>query len=311
MAKRVRGESRVAVYGALGANAAIAVTKFVVAALSGSSALLAEGIHSTVDTANEVLLLVGLRRSTRRPTAEHPFGYGKELYFWALVVAMVIFAGGGVASIVEGILRLVQGAHGGARLPWKLGVLGAAFVFESVSLSLGLRGVERPKPMTLWRALRTSRDPSVYGVVAEDVAALAGLVVAAVGVTLAHVLAAPWIDAASSVVIGAILCVVAVVLAAQTRSLLVGRSARDDLVESIRGAAAEVRGVERVGRPLTMQLGPNEILVNVDVVLERGATLEQMGSALQQIESAIRGRHAEVGRVFVEIHTNGDPTCPA
>lgn len=311
MAERVRGESRVSVYGALGANVAIAVTKLVVAALSGSSALLAEGIHSSVDAANEVLLLIGLRRSTRAPTAEHPFGHGKELYFWALVVAMVIFAGGGVASIAEGVVRLLHGTHAGTRLAWKLGVLGAAFVFESISLSLGLRAVTRRRRGSLWQALRASRDPSVYGVVAEDVAALAGIAVAAVGVTLAHVLDAPWIDAASSVGVGAILCVVAVVLATQTRSLLVGRSADAELVESIRRVAAEVRGVARVGRPLTMQLGPNEVLVNVDVVLQRGATLERMGAALREIESRIRERHAEVGRVFVEMHTDGDPTCLA
>ena len=290
----------IAVYGALAANAAIATLKFIVAAISGSSAMLSEAIHSTVDTGNELLLLLGLRRARRPATKDHPYGHGKELYFWGFVVAMVIFAGGGSVAIYEGITRM--GAAGGSKhLAWKLGVLAFAFVFELVSFIVALRQIHRKEKESRWHALRRSRDPSVYTVVAEDAAALAGIIVAATGVTLAHYLHAPWIDAAASIVIGLILCTVAVALSLQSRTLLIGHAASDDLVANVRRIAHETQRVADVPCVLTMQLGPRDVLVNVEVVLDERARREDVGSVLERVERGIREAHADVTRVFIEV----------
>lgn len=293
-------ESPIALYGALAANGLIAATKFFVASISGSSAMLSEAIHSTVDTGNELLLLLGLRRARRPPDEDHPYGHGKELYFWGFVVAMVIFAGGGGMSLYEGITRLHGEGRAGAHMAWKLGVLGAAFVFEGASLVVAIRSVERRRGTGFFGSLWRSRDPSVYTVVAEDSAALMGIVVAAAGVTLAHVLEAPWIDAAASIVIGAILCAVSVLLAMQSRSLLVGRSGDRALVEDVRRIAASERGVRAAGAPLTMQLGPDQVAVNIELELEPTMRVSELGGAVERIEEKIRRAHPEVGRIFLE-----------
>jgi cation diffusion facilitator family transporter len=304
-------ESPVAVYGALAANCAIAVTKFVVATLSGSSAMLSEAIHSTVDTANELLLLLGLHRADRPATPKHPFGHGKELYFWGFVVAMVIFAGGGAVSVYEGITRLFRDPpRTGSHLGWKLGVLGAAFVFEGSSLIVAVRAARRRRGgADAWEAIRASRDPSVYTVVAEDTVAIAGLVVAAIGVTLAHVLEAPWIDASASIVIGVLLTVVAFFLARRSRGLLVGQSAGSALVVSIQRIAEATPGVRRAADPLTMQLGPDELLVNLEIELEPDVRANQLGPTIERVEAAIRKAHPEVGRIFLETRGLG-PAAP-
>lgn len=300
MTARKDEESPIAVYGALAANAAIAAIKFFVAAISGSSAMLSEAIHSTVDTGNELLLLLGVHRARRPADPEHPYGHGKELYFWGFVVAMVIFAGGGGMSFYEGVTRLHEPARPVAHMAWKLGVLGAAFVFESVSFVIALRAVERKPGRGLFASLRESRDPSVYTVVAEDAAALAGLVVAATGITLAHVLRAPWIDAVASMVIGAILGSVAIVLSLVSRSLLVGRSGDRALVESIQRIAAREPGIRAVSTPLTMQLGPNEVIVALDIAPTPELRAVDVGRTIARIERAIREAHPEVRRVFLE-----------
>ena len=300
MAGRKEHESPIAVYGALAANAAIAAIKFFVASISGSSAMLSEAIHSTVDTGNELLLLLGVHRSRRPPDREHPYGHGKELYFWGFVVAMVIFAGGGGMSLYEGITRLHAEPRASAHLPWKLGVLGAAFVFEAASFVIALRAVERKRGRGLFASLRASRDPSVYSVVAEDAAALAGLVVAAAGVVLAHVFRAPWIDAVASMVIGAILVGVAVVLSLASRSLLVGRSGDRELVESIQRIAAREPGIRAASTPLTMQLGPDQVIVALDIEPDSDLPAGAIGQAIDRIERTIRSTHAEVSHIFVE-----------
>lgn len=300
MARRKARESPVAVYGALAANAAIAVLKFFVASISGSSAMLSEAIHSTVDTGNELLLLLGVHRSRRPPDREHPYGHGKELYFWGFVVAMVIFAGGGGMSLYEGITRLHEAPRAGAHLAWKLGVLGAALLFEATSFAVALRAVERKPGRGLFASVRRSRDPAVYTVIAEDGAALSGLVVAALGVTLAHAFRASWIDAVASMIIGAILCSVAVVLSLASRSLLVGRSGELELVESVQRIAAQEPGIRRASAPLTMQLGPDDVIVALEIEPEPYLRASELAAAIERIEQAIKRAHPVVGRIFVE-----------
>ena len=214
--------SKVAIYGAIAANVAIAVTKFIVAGISGSSAMLSEGIHSAVDTFNGVLLLIGLRLSQRPATPEHPFGHGKELYFWSLIVAVLIFGLGGGISFYEGVQHLREPQP--LKDPtWNYVVLGAAAVFEGSSFVIALRQFLRQAgDAPFWQALHRSKDPTTYTVLAEDAAALVGLAVAALGIALARHLDRPAFDGGASMVIGLLLAGVAVLLIRESRGLLIG-----------------------------------------------------------------------------------------
>jgi cation diffusion facilitator family transporter len=297
-----RGSSSrpIAVYGALAANLAIATAKFVVAKLSGSSAMISEGIHSLADTGNEVLLLVGVHLSSRPPDARHVYGHGKELYFWSLVVAIVLFALGGGMSLYEGVTHVLHPT--GLRDPtWTFVVLGVAFTFEGISLIIGLRQLKKAhRGESLWRAYRSSKDPSVYMVVAEDSAALVGIVAAFVAVILARITGISMLDAVGSLAIGALLCVVAVLLAMESRTLLVGESASPALLEELRSLANADAAVCRVGQLMTMRLGPQEILLNVELEFRADLTTRELRSAVERIERAIRGAHSEVSRIYIE-----------
>src|SRR6187455_1501446 len=199
-------DSRLAVFGAIAANAAIAVMKFVGAAATGSSAMLSEGIHSVVDTGDGVLLLVGMHLAGRPADERHPFGYGKELYFWSLIVAVLIFGVGGGVSIYEGILRLLE-PRPVEDAGWSYAILGGAALFEGASLGVAIRQFRRSiAGAPFWASLRSSKDPTLYTVIAEDSAALAGLAAAATGVFGSHALGMPAFDAGASVVIGLLLC---------------------------------------------------------------------------------------------------------
>jgi cation diffusion facilitator family transporter len=297
---RASSSRPIAIYAALGANLAIAVAKFVVAKLSGSSAMISEGIHSLADTGNQVLLLVGVYLSRRPPDARHAYGHGKDLYFWSLVVAIVLFALGGGMSLYEGVTHVLHPTP--LRDPtWTFVVLGAAFVFEGTSLTIALRELKKAHPgESLRRAYRSSKDPSVYMVVAEDAAALAGIVAAFIAVTLAHVTGISALDGVGSLAIGSLLCVVAVLLAMESRTLLVGESASPALLAELRSLASADYAVCRVGQLMTMRLGPKEILLNLDLEFRNDLTTPELRRAVRRIERAIRGAHSEVSRIFIE-----------
>jgi cation diffusion facilitator family transporter len=281
-------------------NLVIAAIKFVAAWLSGSSAMLSEGIHSVVDTGNQSLLLIGLKRSERPPDARYPFGYGRELYFWSLVVAMLLFGVGGGMAIYEGIAHL--------RSPraledpfWAYVVLALAAVFEGASWSLALRDLARRRHgRSLWQTIRDSRDPSVFTVLFEDSAALLGLAAAFAGVYLGHRYANPYFDGAASIVIGTILCLTALVLIRETKSLLVGEAASAPLVASIKAIAGGDARVVAVERARTMVLGRHEILLSIDVRFDPSLSLGQLALAVRELQQAIRSRHPDVSRIFVE-----------
>src|SRR3954468_21742040 len=256
-------ESRAAVFGAIGANIAIAITKFVVAGVTGSSAMLSEGIHSAVDTGNGVLLLVGTRLSERPATPEHPFGHGKELYFWSLIVAVLIFGIGGGASFYEGVMH-VRRPEPMADPMWNYIVLGASACFEGTSFTIALRQfLKEARGRPFWNALHASKDPTTYTVLAEDSAALLGLAVAALGVYLSHRLNMPVLDGVASIVIGLLLAGVAVLLVRESRGLLIGEGIRPDTAAEIRAIALRQPEVEAVGRPLSMYIGRDEVLLTL------------------------------------------------
>jgi cation diffusion facilitator family transporter len=295
----------------MAANLGIAAAKFIAAAMSSSSALVSEGIHSLADTGNELLLLLGLRRSRRPASETHPYGHGKELYFWSLIVAIMLFAFGGGMSIYEGIAHFARPEP--LRNPAvNFVVLGVAFVFELGSLSIAWRELEKEHPRaSAWTAIRKSKDPSVFTIVAEDLAALAGLVVAFVGVLLDALFDEPRFDAAASLVIGMILCMVAVVLARESRGLLVGEAGTHALVTDVRRIAERDPAVTWVSEPLTMQLGPNDVLLNLVVEFSGRISGAEVPIAVGRIESAIQSAHPEITRLFVNAtaqHPGGEAT---
>jgi cation diffusion facilitator family transporter len=296
-------QSRRVVSAAVAANAALAVAKFIVAAISGSSAILSEGIHSIVDTLNECLLMLGLRRSRRAPDVAHPFGHGKELYFWGLIVAVLLFGVGGGMAIYEGIahLRHPQPTQG---YGWTCLVLGLAAVFEGSSFAVAYRalGAQRDagNPTLWWRRIRRSKDPSVFIVFLEDLAALVGIVIAFIGVTLGVIFHNPYFDGVASLLIGAVLATVAIALAHETRKLLVGETAPLEVVRDIRELMEREPDVRDVDSLLTMQLGPDEILVIADVGVRDGLTGQRQVELLEGIERQIRARHGSVKRIALQ-----------
>jgi cation diffusion facilitator family transporter len=295
-------ESRIVVYAAMAANFVIMVAKFVAAAATGSSAMLSEGIHSVVDTSNQGLLLVGEKQSKKPPDEEHPFGYGQEQYFWGLIVAMVLFGLGGGLSMYEGIHELLKGPSEMQDPTWNYAVLGIAFVAEGSSWCIAVRKfLEQKGDQPLWRALRLSKDPKLFIPIGEDTAALTGILVAGAGIFLARKLGIPQLDAVASILIGMILTIVALFLAYETRGLLIGEQADPALVQRIRQVALEDGVVQEVGRLLTMQLSPNEILLNLEVRLDSGLAVDDAAMAISKLEARLKEEDERITRVFTEI----------
>jgi cation diffusion facilitator family transporter len=291
--------SRRVIYAALAGNLAIALTKFAAGLWTGSSAMLSEAVHSSVDTGNQLLLLHGLRRAARPPDARHPFGYGIELYFWAFVVALLIFALGGAVSIYEGVHKIM--APTPIATPWvNFGVLGAAILFEGLSLRVALQEFRRVQGSnSLWAALRRSKDPSVFAVVLEDTAALAGLLIALVGLGLAHWLDRPALDGAASVGIGLLLVLTAVFLARETHSLLTGEAASSRLVEAVRAELVADSRVVSVDEILSMHLGPREVLMAITLDFRNDLTSGALEASIGSLIAGIERRHPEITRLFL------------
>ncbi|MBO9547295.1 cation diffusion facilitator family transporter [Caulobacter sp.] len=293
-----RNSSATVVYAALAGNLAIAVTKFVAFALTGSSAMLTEAIHSAVDTGNQGLLLLGLKRSARPPSQTHPFGYGMELYFWAFVVALLIFALGGAFSLYEGWLKF--------RRPEPIDhawinflVIGLAALFEGGSFLVAWRAFKISRGDTSFlTALRRSKDPSVFAVLLEDGAALIGLALAGLGVT-GSVLGLAWADGAASMAIGALLVLVAMFLANETRSLLTGEAASPRIVAAVNAVLSADPRVETVIEVLSMHLGPQEILLGVTLDFQDALTAGELEAAADDFAGAIRAVDPRITRVFI------------
>ncbi|AWN37093.1 cation diffusion facilitator family transporter [Methylobacterium radiodurans] len=304
-------ESTGAIYTAAGANLAIAAAKFVGAFLTGSTAMLAEGAHSLVDTANQILLLVGLKRAKRPADARHPFGYGREIYFYAFVVALMIFLGGGIFAIYEGAEKIMHPEPAadatilGYRLPgfWvNVAILGFAIAAEGYSCLVAVRAFWAEKgarpPIT---AIRRSKDPSLFTILVEDVAALIGLVIAFTGVVAAHLLDMPALDGWASVGIGLVLVGMAIFLMIETHGLLIGEAADPEVVAQIREIVRSEPGVRHVNEVLTQHLGPDDILVNVSLDMADDLSGAEIESAVTRLDRTLRARNSEVTRVFIEI----------
>jgi cation diffusion facilitator family transporter len=296
----VAAESTRSVVVALIANGLIAASKFGAAAVTGSSAMLSEGIHSVVDTANQGILLFGSRRADRPADEKHPFGYAHEVYFWALIVAVIIFGVGGGMSIFEGISRLRQPHELGDPF-WNYVVLGVAVVLESISFFFALRAVRsdagrRP----LWRMIRESKDAIAITVFLEDSAALLGLLIALAATVASHYFNSPAIDAAGAIAIGLLLVVVAAILVRESHGMLTGESAQPALVHGVRELLAAEPSVARINRSLTMQLGPDNVLLALDITFRQDLSGADVAATTARLQSAIKSRFPEAGEIFIE-----------
>jgi len=292
--------SKKVIYAALAGNTIIAIIKFVAAALTGSSAMLSEGIHSLVDTGNQVLLLVGIRRSRRPPGPDFPYGHGKEVYFWSFVVAILIFAVGAGVSVYEGIMHLLYPVQMEDPTLNYI-VLGLAMLFEGIAWTIALKEFGKVKgSLGYFEAVHRGKDPTMFLVLFEDSAAILGLIVAFVGILLTQLTGLSQIDAAASIIIGLILGGTAAWLAIETQSLLIGESAGRDVVAGIRHIASKCVCVERVNEVLTMHMGPEFILVNISMDFRDDLSVGQLERDIAAMDRDIKVAYPEVRRVFIE-----------
>ncbi|SDU07425.1 cation diffusion facilitator family transporter [Stappia sp. ES.058] len=293
--------SKKVIYAALAGNGLIAITKFFAAAYTGSSAMLSEGIHSLVDTGNQGLLLYGLKKADRPADDKHPFGYGVELYFWAFVVAILIFAVGSGISIYEGVQKILH-PHPITSPIIAYVVLALAIVFESVAWWIAYKEFDRVRGQRgILQAVRDSKDPAVFTVLFEDTAAMAGLVVALLGLMGVQFLGLPWLDGAASVMIGVILALTAAFLAYETKSLLVGEAADPETVEIIRGLVEATPTVSRMNEIRTLHRGPQDVLLALSIDFENNLTVGKVEEAIYVLEVEIKRRFPIVRRVFIEV----------
>lgn len=296
-------ESRVLVLLALTANSLIAVLKFIAAAVSGSAAMLAEAFHSVADSGNQLFLLRGTAASKFRPTVQYPFGRGKELYFWSFMVAVFLFVGGGVVAFMQGLERVRHPHHEESGLAFNLIVLGVAAAFEIfIAFIPAMREFNRRRGgRAVWQSIRDSKDPALLVVLFEDSVAVLGITVAAAGLLIADATGNAVWDGVASIVIGVLLTLTAWILAFETKGLLVGEAASRRVRSSIRSAALSIPEIQTVDRLLTMHLGPNEILVNMDVVVDDGLSAAEVEAVVERIEGKIRDFVPEATRIFIEV----------
>jgi cation diffusion facilitator family transporter len=292
--------AKTAIYAALIGNLLVAVTKFVASGITGSSAMLSEGIHSLVDTGNQVLLLFGLHQAKKPPDKTYPFGHGKEIYFWSFIVAILIFAVGAGISIYEGIRHLIR-PEPLERAFVNYIVLCLAMVFEGAALTLALKEFRKVKgPLGYIEAVRSGKNPSLFVVMFEDTAALLGLAVAFLGVLLYDLTGNAVYDGGASVIIGGILAATAAWLAYETKSLLIGEAAAPEVIAAIRELACEPEQVEYVNEVLTLHMGPDFLLVNLSVKFHDEMPASEMEDAIAALDAKIKRRFPMVKRVFVE-----------
>lgn len=296
-------ENKFIVYVALAANIGIAVAKFVAAALTGSAAMLSEGVHSFVDSVNEVLLLYGLRRSHKPPDRDHPLGYGRELYFWSFIVALLVLALGAGFSLYEGVNHILQPEP--LRDPAaSYIVLGIAALFEGSSWYLSLKSVQRRKGrMGYFEAFRGSKDPTTFTVLFEDSAALLGLAIAGLGIYLSHALNEPRLDGWASIGIAVVLALASALLARESKALLIGESATPHLLDKVCRITATVPGVRKVNGVLTLQLGPDQVMAALSTEFEDGLTTVQIEECVRRMETATRDAQLPIVALFVKPQT--------
>jgi len=300
-------DSKKVVIAALAGNVAIALCKFAAAYLSHSTATLAEAVHSLADTGNQALLLVGLRLAATPPDERYPFGRAAEKYFWPFVVALILFSVGGAFAIWQGVTNaLSPDPHRGSRL-WSYGVLGVSFLFEALSFRVAFREFRLLSRGKTWRqAIADTRDPTIPLVLAEDSTALAGLTLALVAIGLSQVTGHELWDPLGSILIGALLCGVAIALAKITHGLLIGESAMPEDQGQVLAIAEGTPGVSRVTQILTMHLGPDVVILTMKIAFRAKMPVEEVEDTINEMERRIRAAMPHMRKIFIEPDSHGD-----
>ena len=307
---------RSAVATAILADLGIAACKLTAFLFTGSSAMLSETVHSLVDAGNGSLLVLGVHLGRRPADASHPFGYGKELYFWTLLVALFIFLAGGGVSLAEGISH-IRHPHTITHVFWSYATLALSACFESYSLAIGIREFrEAEGVLPSWRAIHRSKDPTTFTVIFEDSAALLGLLAAFLGTLFDQLFHWPLADGIASVVIGAILMTVSVLLIVESKALLVGEGADPKMLNAIHTLTQQQPGVRRAGYPMTMYFGPRDVLLTMNVRLDASLNRDSIEQTIDGIEAAVRSRFPEIRHIYLEAESIGassrlsDPAYP-
>jgi cation diffusion facilitator family transporter len=294
------GTSKKVIYAALAGNTLIAITKFAAAAITGSSAMFSEAIHSTVDTGNQGLLLHGMRRAQKPPSSRFPFGHGKEVYFWSFAVAILIFAVGSGVSLYEGIIHTLHPEPIGNPLINYI-VLGLALVFEGLAWFFAFN--EFTKTKGKWgyiAAVHRGKDPTMFVVLFEDSAALLGIIVAFAGVILVDKAGILIFDGIASIIIGFILGGTAIWLAYETKGLLIGESANEEVVKGIRDIILKFDSINNINEVLTMHMGPDFILLNISIDFRDEIPASDLENIIAEIDMQIKKSFPTIKRIFVE-----------
>ncbi len=293
--------SRKVIFAALAGNTLIAIMKFLAAAYTGSSAMLSEAIHSVVDTGNQGLLLYGMKRAKRLPDARHPFGYGMEIYFWSFVVAIMVFAVGAGISFYEGIHKISDPTVISNPLVNYI-VLGLAMVFEGSALFVAYKEFGKVRgSFGLFEAVQRSKDPTMFTVLFEDAAAMLGLMVAFVGIFVAHRFNMPWVDGATSLIIAFILAGTAILLAIETKGLLIGEAASPKVVDGIREIIKGHGEIGNINEVRTMHLGPDDILLTLSVDFVDNLSSEDVEGKIYEMEKQIKEQYPQIRHLFIEV----------
>ena len=310
MSSNDSGEKPVTIYAAMAANLGIALAKLAAAFLTRSSAMLSEGIHSLADTGNQGLMLLGNHLSKKPADRSHPFGYGMEVYFWSLIVALILFGIGGGLSAYEGITHL-QNPPELENPTWNYVVLGIAAILEGTSFTIAVRKLlaQRNEGENIFQAVHTSKNPEIFLVVFEDSAALVGILIAFLAVLLGHLLNSPYLDGIGSLLIGVVLGIVAIFLAYETRLLLLGEGAEQPMVVTICRIIKNDRDVLGVARPMTMYFGPHHVLLNIAIHFKEDVSASDLVRIVDRLESKVRNAYPIVRQIYIEAESFkiGDP----
>lgn len=300
------GSTRVVLIAFIG-NALIAVSKLTAAAFTGSSAMFAEGVHSVVDSGNQLLLLYGIKRSGRPADARHPFGYGKEIYFWSFVVAILLFSIGAGVSVMEGVKKIGH-PHEVASPHINFIVLGLAMLFEGYAFRAAILAMnERRRPgESVWTYIRRSKDAPLVVVLLEDAGAMFGLIIATLALGAALAFDMPVLDGVASVVIGILLAIAAVVLCIETKALLIGEAASKQVQEGIRAIVSKEASILETNEALTMHFGPEDVFCALSVDFRDGVSSELVERAIARMEFDIKTAYPEIKRVFIEVQSISD-----
>ena len=296
----MNAESKKAVLAALAANSGLAIAKFVGFAATGAASLLAEAVHSVADTSNQALLLWGGRAAQREPSPKHPYGYGRERYFWSFIVALVIFILGGGFAIMEGLSKLRE-PHAINGVGWAIGILVVGIVFEAASLRAAVRASQQFRgTRSWWQFIRTTRRAELAVILLEDLGAVAGLVLALVGIGLAELTGDPRFDSLGSITIGVLLCAIAAILAIELKSLLIGESASPDQERVLRNTLLDDPAVVRILHLRTQHMGPDQLLVGAKLEFAADLSVKGLAAAIDRTEERVRSEIPETRIIYIE-----------